>query len=395
MKSFFKKNPYTTVRNITMILGMITAISLISLGMAHDVFADDVVISDQLSCVSVGGVWDSTANTCTFDNSSTGSFINYSETLSCSGIVLKVNGGLLVELTGTLIVKPDCTLDDHGFTVSNGTIINEGKFNNFGGIEITNIFNNTGIFNNNSTFQNYNSGFPTVLINSGTINNYYSIGNGDIINNYGTINNNVGAAITDRDLISNKIGGILNNDGTIYILPYFVDGVDHPLFYGTIDNYGSINNNADAIIDNESILNNECGGTIVNNGKITGNQVNNTSCQTNTVPSSPTNLTATGKMTHIDLIWTAPSDNGGTPILGYIIQRSTDNGTTWSTIVSNTNSTGTAYTDSHLIPVKVYTYRVSAINSVGTSDPSNIVSIKPLSKPHPVSESKTDEIHSK
>ena len=114
-----------------------------------------------------------------------------------------------------------------------------------------------------------------------------------------------------------------------------------------------------------------------------------------TPPSAPTNLTATGKITNIDLTWASPSDNGGMPILGYVIQRSTDNGVTWSTIVSDTNSTGTTYTDSHLIPVKVYTYRVSAMNSVGTSDSSNTVSTKPLSIPHLVSVSNKDETHFK
>ncbi|HEU5488241.1 MAG TPA: fibronectin type III domain-containing protein [Candidatus Nitrosotalea sp.] len=102
----------------------------------------------------------------------------------------------------------------------------------------------------------------------------------------------------------------------------------------------------------------------------------------NTVPSSPTNLAATGKKTHIDLSWTIPIDNGGTPIIGYVIQRSTDNGTTWDTIVQNTNSTGTTYTDSHLKPVQTYTYRVSAINSVGKSEPSNTASIRPLAPHH-------------
>ena len=102
----------------------------------------------------------------------------------------------------------------------------------------------------------------------------------------------------------------------------------------------------------------------------------------NTIPSSPTSLNATGKIIRIDLNWTTSSDNGGTSLLGYKIQRSTDNGITWNTIVQNTNSTGTAYTDSHLKPVQTYTYRVSAINSVGTSEPSNTVSLKPLSKHH-------------
>ena|GEM_PF-1176489 len=276
------------------------SIFLFSVGIfSHNAFAD-IVISDQTSCVSQGGVWDSVTNTCTLHSSAIGSFINYSETLSCSGITLD-SGGFLVEFSGTLIVKPDCTFNDHGFTVSNGTIVNEGVFNNFGGVEVTNIFNNTGIFNNNSTFQNYNSGFPTVLTNSGTINNYHSIGNQDIINNLGIINNEIGAGITDNDLISNKMGGTIVNNGTIYISPYFVDGTDHPLFYGTLDNYGSINNNADGMIDNEGNLNNECGGTIVNNGTISGNQTVNISCQQNTVTTVSLNpdTVSTGERTSV------------------------------------------------------------------------------------------------
>ena len=254
------------------------SIFLFSVGIfSHNAFAD-IVISDQSSCNSVSGIWDSVTNTCNIDTN-----VNSGETLSCSGIVLQATHPIGVELGGILDIRSNCLFDDHGFTTSNGTIINEGTFNNFGGIEITNIFNNTGIFNNNSTFQNYNSGFPTILTNIGTINNYHSIGNEDIINNLGIINNEIGATITDVDLISNKMGGIINNNGTISILPYIIDGLDHPLLYGTINNYGSINNNANATIDNESILNNECSGTIVNNGKISGNQTINIPCQPNTV----------------------------------------------------------------------------------------------------------------
>ena len=354
------------------------SIFLISVGIvSHNAFAD-IVISDEPSCVSLEGVWDSATNTCTLHSSAIGSTINSSEILSCSGITLD-SGGFLVESSGSLIVKPDCTFNDHGFTVSNGTIINEGVFNNFAGVEVTNIFNNTGIFNNNSTFQNYNS-IPTILTNTGTINNYHSIGNQDIINNLGIINNEIGAGITDNDLINNKMGGTINNDGTIYILSVLFPGTDPPVFSnGTLNNYGLINNNADGTIDNESVLNNECGGTIVNNGKISGNQTINISCQPNTVPGPPTALTAIPKMPpQIILSWSAPSDNGSTPLLGYMIERSTDNGTSWNTIIQNTNNTATTFTDSHLKPVKTYSYRVSAINSIGTSDLSDIVSTKPI-----------------
>ena len=101
----------------------------------------------------------------------------------------------------------------------------------------------------------------------------------------------------------------------------------------------------------------------------------------NNPPSPPTGLTATTKLLKINLSWTAPSDNGGAPITGYMIERSTDNGSTWSTLVTNTGSTGTTYSDTNVQPLTTYTYRVSAINDVGTSDPSNTASASIPSMP--------------
>jgi len=93
-----------------------------------------------------------------------------------------------------------------------------------------------------------------------------------------------------------------------------------------------------------------------------------------TIPQQPTNLVATAKLLKINLSWNAPGDNGGSTITGYVVERSTDNGSTWSTLVASTGNNGTTYSDANISPLKTYTYRVSAINDVGTSDPSNTAS---------------------
>ena len=101
----------------------------------------------------------------------------------------------------------------------------------------------------------------------------------------------------------------------------------------------------------------------------------------NVVPSPPIGLTAATQLLKINLSWNAPSDNGGTQITGYMVERSTDNGNTWSTIVSNTGSTGTTYSDKNVLPLTTYTYRVSAINNMGTGSPSNTASASIASAP--------------
>src|SRR5438445_592157 len=95
-----------------------------------------------------------------------------------------------------------------------------------------------------------------------------------------------------------------------------------------------------------------------------------------TIPAAPTSLVAnTVSSSQINLSWSAPTNNGGSAITGYKIDRSTDGGSTWSAIVSSTGSTATTYSNTGLAPSTTYTYRVSAINSVGTSSPSNTESV--------------------
>src|SRR5437867_12859035 len=63
---------------------------------------------------------------------------------------------------------------------------------------------------------------------------------------------------------------------------------------------------------------------------------------------------------------------------GYMVDRPANGGSTWSTIVSNSGSTATTYSDTGLAHSTTYTYRVSAINSVGTGSPSGTASATTL-----------------
>ena len=92
-----------------------------------------------------------------------------------------------------------------------------------------------------------------------------------------------------------------------------------------------------------------------------------------TVPGVPTDLSAsTGGETRINLSWTAPGDDGGSPIIGYKIEVSPDGNTNWTDLVANTGNTATTYAHIGLAAGTTRHYRVSAINAAGAGGPSNI-----------------------
>lgn len=101
----------------------------------------------------------------------------------------------------------------------------------------------------------------------------------------------------------------------------------------------------------------------------TGSYILNITTTSNTYSLPPTNLVATsGLPTAIDLDWdVATIDN----IRGYRIEREDPIDSGWDTLVANTTTTTTAYTDSTVTTQIKYNYRISAMNGTGFSTYSN------------------------
>ena len=81
------------------------------------------------------------------------------------------------------------------------------------------------------------------------------------------------------------------------------------------------------------------------------------------VPSAPTAVTGTAGNTTATLQWTAPSAAGAQPISDYIVQYSSNGGSSWTT--DDTGSTSTSTTVTGLTNGTGYIFEVEAVNSVG------------------------------
>ena len=92
-----------------------------------------------------------------------------------------------------------------------------------------------------------------------------------------------------------------------------------------------------------------------------------------TSPIRPIGLTATTtSQGQIDLSWTAPEDNGGSAVTGYKVERSPDGDGNWTILERNTGDPDITYSDRGIPATTTRYYRVSAINALGTSRPSEI-----------------------
>lgn len=115
-----------------------------------------------------------------------------------------------------------------------------------------------------------------------------------------------------------------------------------------------------------------------------GNPSNIVYATTWTVPNSPTSLTTNAiSSSQINLSWIAPTNTGGTPITGYMIQKRDSCAGSFSTLVANTSNTSTTYSNMGLVNGTCYQYRVFAHNAVGTSMESNNATGTTLQNPTP------------
>lgn len=101
------------------------------------------------------------------------------------------------------------------------------------------------------------------------------------------------------------------------------------------------------------------------------------------LPSQPTSVTGVAGSSYVDLTWEAPADNGGSDIIDYVVQYSSNNGGAWITatdkviLFPNDISSTRNLTVNNLVD-NSYIFKVAAINSAGTgnySDNSSAITI--------------------
>ncbi len=94
-----------------------------------------------------------------------------------------------------------------------------------------------------------------------------------------------------------------------------------------------------------------------------------------TTPTSPEDLSGTPGDSTVLLIWTAPDDDGGSPITGYKVYRVNESGAP----VLLATVTGLGYTDDNVTNGETYAYYVVPTSDMGDGSPSVVVLVTPTS----------------
>ena len=95
-----------------------------------------------------------------------------------------------------------------------------------------------------------------------------------------------------------------------------------------------------------------------------------------TAPSAPLAVVAGAGNASVNVSWSVPASNGGSPVTGYDVYRGTSPGAESGTPVA-TNVAGTTFTDTGLLNGTTYYYKVAAVNAVGVSPQSGEASATP------------------
>lgn len=82
-------------------------------------------------------------------------------------------------------------------------------------------------------------------------------------------------------------------------------------------------------------------------------------------PEHPSNLQITVEKDSVKLTWSAPKNNGGSPIIGYKIYRGTSPNN--MECIATVDASTTTYEDADIKPGETYYYKVTALNSEGES----------------------------
>ena len=86
-----------------------------------------------------------------------------------------------------------------------------------------------------------------------------------------------------------------------------------------------------------------------------------------TTPDVPASVSGTAGNTEVALSWSAPASNGGASITDYVVQYSSNSGSTWSAAMS-TGSTSANFTVTGLTNGTTYIFKVAATNSAGSGN---------------------------
>ena len=89
-----------------------------------------------------------------------------------------------------------------------------------------------------------------------------------------------------------------------------------------------------------------------------------------TAPGAPRDLAADAGDGSVSLSWVAPTSNGGSALTDYVIEYSTNNGSTW-TVYADGAGTTTSETITGLTNGTGYRFRVKAVNAIGTGSASS------------------------